>query len=103
MTAAQHWHFQILAQGKDTDKLCTDDLGVGLAAISEATGVFQVHGSLISRSPGGTHCLACRRVEAAKMPPGIQAARLYPGHGSEATTEAYINLKRDEKVYRNPV
>ena len=58
-----HWHFQILAKGQDTDKVCTDDLGVGLTAISETTGVFQVHGSLISRSPGGTHCLACRRVE----------------------------------------
>jgi hypothetical protein len=78
--------------------VCTDDLAVGLAAISEATGVFQIHGTLSKRAPGGAHCLACRRVEKQDLAfqrRGAGAAGQRPDPDCEAIAEAYINADRN--------
>ena len=58
-----HWHFQIIAGGQPTDKVCTNSLQEGLAIASRTEGVFQLAGLALSRPVGGLQCKACRRVE----------------------------------------
>lgn len=58
-----HWHIQILAERKGTDRVCTDDLEGVLAFASGAEGVFQVHAQIHHLPLGNPHCRPCRRVE----------------------------------------
>lgn len=58
-----HWHLQIISGGQPTDKVCTNSLEEGLAIVSRAEGVFQLHALAQSRPAGGLQCKACRRVE----------------------------------------
>ena len=63
-----HWHFQIIAGGQPTAKVCINSLQEGLAIANRTEDVFQIYALAQARPVGGLNCQACRRVEVPREP-----------------------------------